>query len=233
MKNVRLLASLLALVMSVSILAACGDTETTVSSEGGTSSTASLPSINISSVGAPSNTVSLPEPAEAIVLVEKGAEFQCKTLNTADFNTFIAENPTWKDAGYDVSEWQTANAPLGDRIGSSPIGWGGWDQEPHGLLCVTKFNVENLDELADTEFYMNIFYDNTIYVYINGNLVFSHDGQNADGDHVNDPDWVDNYTDIDFTESINQYLVEGENTLAISLLDGWGGRELDLAILGK
>ena len=232
MKNVRLLASLLALVMSVSLFAACGDTET-VSSEGGTSSTASLPSINISSVGAPSNVVSLPEPAETITLVEKGAEFQCKTLTTEEFNTFIAENPTWKDADYDVSEWQTANAPLGDRLGSSPIGWGGIDQEPHGLLCVTKFNVESLDELADTEFYMNIFYDNTIYVYINGNLVFSHDGQNADGDHVNEPDWVDNYTDKDFTESINQFLVEGENTLAISLLDGWGGRELDLAILSR
>ena len=91
MKNVRLLASLLALVMSVSILAACGDTET-VSSEGGTSSTASLPSINISSVGAPSNVVSLPEPAETVTLVEKGAEFQCKTLTTEEFNTSYIEN---------------------------------------------------------------------------------------------------------------------------------------------
>lgn len=221
------------MVMALSVFTACGGDDTAASSTASTGSTVSLPAINISSINAGSNVISLPEPSAKITLVEKGAEFQCKTFTTEEFNTFITENPDWKNADYDVSEWQTANAPLGDRLGSSPIGWGGIDQEPHGLLCVTKFNIEDIDAIADTEFYMNIFYDNTIYIYLNGNLVFSHDGQNIDGDNVNEPDWVDNYTDVDFTESINQFLVEGENTLSISLLDGWGGRELDLAILSR
>lgn len=231
MKKFRLLAAVLSLAMVVTAFASCsGETDgvSSTASTGGTSSTVSLPSINISSVATPSNTVSLPEPAATITLVEKGAEFQCKTLTTEEFNTFITDNPTWKDAGYDVSEWQTANAPLGDRIGSSPIGWGGTDQEPHGLLCVTTFTVEDLEAVADADFYMNIFYDNTVNIYLNGTLVYSDMTANTGAN-----DWVDNYTDIDFTESINQYLVEGENTLAISLLDGWGGRELDLAILSR
>lgn len=166
---------------------------------------------------------------DTVELISLGAEFQCLPMDTADFQTYIDTNPTWKDADYDVSEWQTANAPLGDRVnGTSPIGWGVADAEPHGLLAVTTFEIEDIDAYEGRSYSMNIFYDNTIYMYLNGNLIFSDDTATTGAN-----DWVDAYTDIQFTEDIGQYLVEGTNTLSISLLDGWGGRELDMALISK
>ena len=221
----RISGAVTAAALMVMSLTACGG------DEGGTSS--------VTASSRPQTTVSLPtvtvselpsEPQEEkIVLLPAGSEFSCLTLTTGEFGTYIEENPEWSDPGYDVSQWTKAAAPLGDRVnGSSPIGWGGVDQEPHGLLAVTTFEIEDLAALEGKEFYMNIFYDNTIHMYINGTLVFSDDTADTGED-----DWIDQYEDTDFTVDIVPLLTEGTNTVAVSLLDGWGGRELDFSILEK
>lgn len=220
----RVLGAAVATLVVVSMSACGGDGEETSSvlASSRPQTTVSLPVVTVSEV--PS------EPQEEkTVLLAAGSEFYCKTFTTEEFVAYIEENPGWSDPGYDVSQWTKAAAPLGDRVnGSSPIGWGGVDQEPHGLLAVTTFEIGDLAALEGKEFYMNIFYDNTIRMYINGTLVFS--DVTAD---TGEDDWIDQYEDTDFTVDIVPLLTEGTNTVAVSLLDGWGGRELDFSILEK
>ena len=238
MKNTfRFIAFAVCALMMLSVFASCGDTSGADASSAETGSVysvgeISLPSVPTVSISDPTSTISIPEvhQNDSVTLVSLGAEFACLTLDTADFAAYLKEHPDWKDPGYDVSSWQVANAPLGDRVnGSSPVGWGGEGSEPHGLLAVTTFEIEDLAALEGLTYSMNIFYDNTIYMYINGNLVYSDDSA-VTGEGV---DWLDNYEDKEFTEDIGQYLVEGTNTVAVSLLDGWGGRELDFTVTAK
>lgn len=242
MKNMRkLLAGCLAITLCLSGLAACGDTTGSNTSSQGTSQTGSvvsLPVVDISSIIQNpeskdplevSSMQSEPTSAGEGGLVSLGAEFACLTLTTEEFSTYLTNHADWNTADYDRTDWQAASAPLGDRVnGSSPIGWGGEGQEPHGLLAVTTFEVEDLTALEGKEYKMYGFYDNTIYMYLNGNLIYSDDtaltGQN---------DWIDTYEEKEFAEDISPYLVEGTNVLAVSLLDGWGGRELDISIVEK
>ena len=219
-KSLKLLSALLAVSLCICLSSCGGDTETTSSAAPTAKPVPTVIPVSSTVVSVP--TVSEPDPADTVELIAKGAEFACLTMTTDDYNAFIADHADWNTADFDRADWTTASAPLGDRLGNTAeeIGWVG---EMHGLLAVTTFTVEDASALKDKKFAMNIFYDNTCTIYVNGNEVFS---------HIGDTDWVDDYTDISL-EKFGEFLVDGENVLAVSLLDGWGGRELDLSLTAQ
>lgn len=219
----------LALALSLCLaLASCGEESQTPSNVTSIlTSTVSAPVISIASATPSPVPSATPAPAgDKITLLEKGASFTCLALTTEAYNAFLAETPEWYNA--DRSEWKTVNAPLGDRLGGTANAEIGWTGATHGLFAVTSFTAEDVESLREKTFTANIFYDNTITVYLNGHAVFSDIGDGT----ADTPDWVDDYTDVTL-EGFGEYLIEGENILAVSLLDGWGGRELDLSITAR
>lgn len=138
----------------------------------------------------------------------------------------------------EMATWEVQTAPMGDRYdglgdGNSPIGWSG---DKHGIICYTTFELTEEQmgwvELAEeNDIYMNVWYDNTFYIWINGTLVYSHDGMGASQDNGG-ADWNDALEFVDFDEGIEigDILKQGENTIVVSLKDGWGGREFIMSL---
>ena len=133
----------------------------------------------------------------------------------------------------DMATWPKATAPMGDRYdnlgdGGSPIGWAG---DVHGIICYATFNLtaEDMEKVAKAELndiYMNVFYDNAFYLYINGELVFFEDANGGEGD------WNESQEPVDFMDGVDirEILKEGENTVVATLKDCWGGREFILGL---
>lgn len=133
----------------------------------------------------------------------------------------------------EMATWPTATAPMGDRYdnlgeGNSPIGWAG---DVHGIICYATFELtaEQMEWVAkagQNDIYMNIFYDNAFYLYINGELVYSDDANGGEGD------WNEAQEPVDFAEGVDirTILKEGENTVVAKLKDCWGGREFLLGL---
>ena len=138
----------------------------------------------------------------------------------------------------EMSNWPTRTAPMGDRYDAlgengSPIGWSGDD---HGLICYTTFELTGEEmswvEMADVnDIYMDVWYDNTFYIWINGTLVYFHDGEGAPQDEGGN-DWNDYLEPIDFMDGVDirEVLKEGTNEIVVSLKDSWGGREFILGL---
>lgn len=138
----------------------------------------------------------------------------------------------------EMATWPTQTAPMGDRYdglgdGNSPIGWAG---DAHGLICYTTFELteEQMGWVAAADInsiYMDVWYDNTFYIWINGELVYSHDGEGAPQSNGG-ADWNDALEPVDFADGVDirTILKQGENTIVVSLKDGWGGREFILGL---
>ncbi|MBQ8288076.1 MAG: hypothetical protein IJX76_04810 [Clostridia bacterium] len=180
--------------------------------------------------------------------------FNCPTLyNSADEGTSydpeLDEMAAWlaekgeewyKDEAVlaEMAGWEVQTAPMGDRYdalgdGNSPIGWAG---DMHGLIGYTTFELteEQMTWVAAADIndiYMDVWYDNTFYIWINGTLVYSHDGEGAPQSQGG-ADWNDALEPKDFMEGVDirEILKEGENNIVVSLKDGWGGREFIMAL---
>lgn len=139
---------------------------------------------------------------------------------------FIAENPEWyKDTAL-MSSWEEAEGPFGDCIDKIIAADTDFVNDPNtnGLMVYKTFTVENYS--ADTLYELYCFYDNTVYIYINGELYFFSDANCGVGDWNGGYDLISCNTDE--SKTLADFLKEGENTIAISIKNCWGGRELDL-----
>lgn len=143
---------------------------------------------------------------------------------------FIADNPEWyKDTAL-MESWDTADAPFGDRIGSMFAADTPFVNDPqivNGLMVYKTFEITDLG--PDMIYTLNMFYDNTVYLYINGKPFFIKDANCGTGD------WNEGYEPISYNIdntvlTIKDFLVEGENYIACSIKNCWGGRELDMSL---
>lgn len=149
--------------------------------------------------------------------------------NDDDMAAFIAEHPEWYADKDLMSKWETADAPFGDCIDKGLAANTDFvnDASTNGLMVYNTFNIDKVD--ASTLYELDCFYDNTCYIYINGQLYFS-----ADGNCVTQ-DWNGDYQPISYNatdeeKSLVDFLVDGENYIAASIKNAWGGREFDLFI---
>ena len=139
---------------------------------------------------------------------------------------FIAENPEWyKDTAL-MASWEEAEGPFGDCIDKMIAADTDFvnDQHTNGLMVYKTFNVENYS--ADNLYELYCFYDNTVYIYINGELFYFSDANCGNGDWNGGYDLISCNTADD--KDLGDFLKEGENYIAISIKNCWGGRELDL-----
>lgn len=142
---------------------------------------------------------------------------------------FIAANPEWyKDTAL-MGAWDTADAPFGDCINqglAADTDFVNDKDNVNGLMVYKTFVV---DSLAENDLYeLYCFYDNTFYLYVNGEPYFINDGG-----YVNS-DWNGGYDLIECNQAdgktLKDFLHEGENYIAASIKNAWGGREFDLNI---
>ena len=144
---------------------------------------------------------------------------------------FLAENPEWyKDTAL-MSSWDEAEGPFGDCIDKIIAADTDFVNDPNvnGLMVYKTFTVENYS--ADTLYELYCFYDNTVYIYINGELYYFSDANCGVGDWNGGYDLISCNTDE--SKTLADFLKEGENTIAISIKNCWGGRELDLYMTAK
>ncbi len=145
---------------------------------------------------------------------------------------FVEANPEWYKDTAMMSEWDDADAPFGDCINSMLSADTDFVLDPtncNGLMVYKTFNIDG--EIGENDLYeMYCFYDNTAYIYVNGELYFSHDCQlGANGSK----DWNSGYELIscsDETKTLKDFLHEGENYVAVSIKNAFGGREFDMYI---
>ena len=141
---------------------------------------------------------------------------------------FVASNPEWYKDTAMMNGWEEADAPFGDCINSSIAADTPFVSDPannHGIMVYKTFTVDDLADDTLYEYYM--FYDNTVYCYINGEPYFILDGE------FYTQDWNGGYDLIKCNQgdkTFKDFLHKGENYIAVSICDAWGGREFDAYI---
>ena len=156
--------------------------------------------------------------------VEQGAQWSYLTA-TRDPNA-AAEG--WNTALN--AQWNTAKAPFGNRAPGATNAWGTNDNPSDGtqtnayLWVAREFTVEDLSDLEGMDLYVNMFYDDTIVLYVNGTAVYTH--------NTGEP-WNGGYTLYRLSEDISSLLVEGTNVIAASLHQHHGGYEFDLSLFAS
>ena len=142
---------------------------------------------------------------------------------------FVSKNPEWyKDTAL-MAGWDEAEGPFGDCINEAFAADTDFINDKvntNGLMVYRTFNVDNLAD--DTLYELYCFYDNTVYIYINGELFFYNDANCGNGDWNGSLELIKCNTDPE--KDLGDFLVSGENYIAISIKNCWGGRELDYYI---
>lgn len=147
---------------------------------------------------------------------------------TDEMAAFIAENPEWYKDTKLMESWDIASAPFGDRIAAMMAADTPFISDPtnvNGLMVYKTFEITDLSD--DIVYTLNMFYDNTVYVYINGKLYFKNDANCGNGDWNGDYDPI-KYNADDQKLTLKDFLVQGTNYIAVSIKNCWGGRELDM-----
>ncbi|MBQ8382497.1 MAG: hypothetical protein IJX47_04745 [Clostridia bacterium] len=156
--------------------------------------------------------------AEDTVLIEPGSEW---AFSVTDNDGFDAMRSDWMTSDFDP-DWQIGTAPFGDRLEPSQAEKYGWMGENYGIFLRHTFKLRSATVMENMHFYLRIYYDNSIHVYLNGTKIFVHDDGGSG-------DWVDDYVLIEL-DDVSSLLKKGANILAVSVHDNAGGREFDLSL---
>lgn len=159
--------------------------------------------------------------AEDTILIESESEWEYVVVDDEGFD---AMDPDWMTRSF-KSDWSVGTAPFGDRISHDQAAKYGWVGEDDGIFLRKTFELDSVSDIDGLHFYLNIFYDNSVHVYLNGTEIFAHDNGGQS-------DWVDEQKLIKL-EDIAKLLVKGDNVLAASVHDNIGGREFDLSFFAS
>lgn len=124
----------------------------------------------------------------------------------------------WTTASDASTKWKIGQTPFGDRT-IDGIGWKtDWSGSRNAIILRRTFKVEEVAAFKNSPLCTRITYDDGIRIYLNGHELFY------------DPNWVDTYVEFELCSDASEYLVEGENVLAVSLCNTAGGRQLDMSL---
>ncbi len=124
----------------------------------------------------------------------------------------------WITGEDNSNKWESGMAPFGDR-NIDGVNWTtAWNGAQNAIFLRRTFTVDDIEQYRGSPLCTNITYDDGIRIYLNGQEIF------------HDPNWVDNYVELELCADAAEYLVNGENILAVSLCNTAGGRQLDMSL---
>lgn len=118
----------------------------------------------------------------------------------------------WQTPAYDDSAWKSGQAPFTDDRSAAKTIW-----TSKSLWVRRKFNLENTDV---NKLFLNIYHDDNVEVYLNGEKVFSFTG------------WTNDYKYIPINK-FKDKLKKGENVLAMHCVNTAGGQWLDAGLVDE
>lgn len=118
----------------------------------------------------------------------------------------------WMSPDYAASDWKTGSAPIGDDIKNIKTIW-----RSNEIWVRRPFRVSNL--AAINKLFLKINHDDDIQVFVNGKKVYTKEG------------WTSNFQYIALNDK--NVLKEGDNTIAIHLMNTAGGRYLDFGLVDR
>ncbi|MBO5257420.1 MAG: hypothetical protein J6C42_08000, partial [Clostridia bacterium] len=124
----------------------------------------------------------------------------------------------WITGEDDSTKWKSGMAPFGDRTIDGVKWKTDWSGGQNAIFLRRTFTVDDIEQYRGSPLCTNITYDDGIRIYLNGKELFY------------DKDWVDNYVELELASDAAEYLVNGENILAVSLCNTAGGRQLDMSL---
>mgnify|MGYP000923702215 FL=1 len=142
---------------------------------------------------------------------EPGGHFEAADDEMA---AFVTEKPEWYKDTKLMESWDSADAPFGDRIAEAAAADTPFisDKENvNGLMVYKTFDITDLSD--DMLYSLNVYYDNTVYLYINGKLYFKNDANCGSGDWNGDYDTL-NYNADTQKLTLKDFLVIGKNYIA-------------------
>jgi hypothetical protein len=118
----------------------------------------------------------------------------------------------WNTNSFDDTKWKSGPAPFGDEEHHARTEWKSKNLWVRRTFDVDKSNLKDLS--------LKIDHDDNIRVYLNGNLIYQHEG------------WTNNkFKYIPVKEEIIRSLKASENVLAIHIINTAGGQGLDAGLV--
>ena len=138
-----------------------------------------------------------------INIFDGSQEWYYKT--SGEKNEFQIRDDAWKTDPAVYGTWEKAADP--------GVHWGTGEDPVNNqsLWAVTTFEIEDLEAIEGYELMMRISYDDNIRMYVNGKFVTRELG------------WSNGTATWSLAEEATDILVEGTNTIAMKLVQGWGG----------
>lgn len=135
-------------------------------------------------------------------------KYVISTSSTAVDSTFYQDS-------FDDSSWKSGKAPFGS-FGATSTTWN--DSTGNYIWLRNEFTVTDLNKFKGSDLYFDMFFDDTISIYINEKLVFTNNSYNTA------------YEMKKANKTVDQVLKQGKNTIAVRLGDTGGGHFFDTGI---
>ena len=124
----------------------------------------------------------------------------------------------WFDINFPDADWQTGNAPFGKEEMSI---WRNPNTEwlSKAIWLRTTFDLTDEQLNSADKIILLTHYDDDTYIYINGHLAIELPGYNAI------------YEEIELSPEAIKLLKPGTNTIAVSVINNWGGQFFDMGLV--
>lgn len=129
--------------------------------------------------------------------------------------TFTQPQADWNQPNYNPNSWKTATGAFSDTDRTPNL----WTTDD--IWVRRTFEIDNLDEINLENLLLNLYHDDNVEVYINGELAYKTEG------------WVGAPERFLISDKAKQALKEGRNVLAIHCENTAGGAYLDAGLVEK
>lgn len=144
------------------------------------------------------------------------AEKYLLPIKSSGWRYMIGDNApnNWYAEDFDDSLWKEGTAMFGNYLGPTTV----VNYSRTSFFMRKTFTIDDISKINNKKLYLEILYDESPVVYINGKLIYSTGG------------YVTQYRTIDLTSQLKSALREGVNTIAVKSTDTGGNYAIDCGI---
>lgn len=130
----------------------------------------------------------------------------------------VAENARWYALTEDESDWISGVGPFSNDY--NMFYTTEWPSQVRPILVRRHFTLDDISAIGDdSRIFFSCSYDENPVAYLNGTRLWSASGWNDN-----------NYAVVELSSEQKKLLVEGDNVLAVSLMQGGGGGHIDYGL---